>query len=742
MSSFGSLLNGQIQLPSGNNTSTSASTSTTSTSSSQTVSDINISPVGNSIDPSLYVYDGQTTLLINSTVNQNNNSVQLQYFDPVTGYPNNGISNPPVPYGYPNPITPGFSNWNFDITPQNNLNGCVVGSNLLGDQTYLYDNLQPPVTTPNYLGLYSIDIANANQQTPTSGQTPGQTSNTMFFSLTSQPYLCYQGTSYSSPGVAGAPTSANINPNYSTLGTDTFLFTSQYWMQTSNEIILVHMVFNIANTSSTYFNYNTSPAVSTSPAPIITVTVYNKIITREMLASVGTGHPCPKPKVYSTGVISLQYLQSGETFNSGNPSQFLFNNVPVIIADGYKKSFATMGVVYVPPSSSSTTGNINNCQFLAASSLTNGTAVTDGFTINNYLPTVDTNNINVWNGNSFPANTTTGVGILPNTQTLYGHFVVTVSYSYNSSQYNPGTAFVGEVLIRNIWRSPIAIYNAYSAFSVNDLINKQVVLLFGKSANGGTFLVTNTGTPLSQITNYGVTSLGNFMSIIKTVMTFYNNSYSLSDYFTNTTLINNLNVSNAINIQPVLLQPILEGTISNPPTVLNCPNMWYLFLNSKNSQNLSIDPTNQEVFNSNSSLYLGLNNSTLSDAGLCKYFNNELIMLGTTATALNPSYYFGNTLYLGLNIINSQSYYMLIILPEALFNGTPLNTVNNVMSIYASTGTIFYFNYNASSSSAFVPTGNSVSSSTQNSSSSGSGTTSNTYFVSKITLPVSNVQLI
>ena len=743
MSNFGSLLNGQIQLPSGNNSSKSTSTTTTTTSSSQSVADINISPVGNSIDPSLYVYDGQTILLINSTVNQNNNSVQLQYFDPVTGYPNVSTG----PYNYPTTwgTSNNFSNWNFDLQPQSNLNGCVIGSNLLGDQTYLYDNLQAPVSTPNYLGLYSIDIANANQLTPTSGNSAGISGSTMFFSLTSQPYISYQGTSYSSPGVQGVPTSSNINPNYSTLGTDTFLFTSQYWMQTSNEIILVHMVFNIANTSSTYYNYNTTTLVSNSPAPIITVTVYNKIITREMLASVGTGHPCPKPKIYSTGVISIQYLQSGETFNSGKASQFLFNNVPVIIADGYKKSFATMGVVYIPPSSS--TDYINNCQFLAASSLTTtsggNTATADGYTINNYLPTVDITNINPYPF-STATNTTNGVGILTNSQTMYGHFVVTVSYSYNSSQYNPGTAFIGEVLIRNIWRSPIAIYNAYSAFSVNDLINKQVVLLFGKSANGGTFLVTNTGTPLSQITNYGVTSLGNFMSIIKIVLINYNNSYSLSDYFTNTTLINNLNSSNSLNIQPTLLQPILEGTISNPPTVLSCPNMWYLFLSSKNSQNLSIDPTNQEVFNSNSSLYMGLNNSTISDVGLCKYFNNELIMLGTSDTLTKTTYYFGNTLYLGLNVINSQSYYMLIILPEALFNGTPLNSTNNAMSIYASVGTIFYFNYNSSSSSAFVPTGNYVSSSTQNSTSSGSGSgsTSNTYYVSKITLPVSNVQLL
>ena len=742
-SNFGSFFNGQIQLPSVNNTTTSTSISSSTSSSSQSVSEVNISPVGNSIDPSLYVYDGQTNLLINSTVNQNNNSVQLQYFDPVTGYPNNNAG----PYGYPNPMSNGLTNWNYDISPQNNLNGCVTSSNLLGEPTYLYDNLQPPTSTPNYLGLYSIDIANANQQTY---DISGNTSNkTMFFSLTSQPYLCYQGNMYNSPGNTGVPGPANINPNYSTLGTDSFLFTSQYWMQTSNEILIVQLVFSIANTSSTYYSESNTP-MNTSPAPIVTVTVYNKIINREMLASVGTGHPCPKPKVYSTGSISLQYLQPGETFNSGKASYFVFNNVPVIIADGFKKSFATMGLFYIPPSNSnSNAGTGNLCQFLAGSTIGSTVPLTsingDGFTIKNYLPTGDVNNINLYPTVApyvFP--TTTGIGALSTTQTFYGHFVVSIAYSYNASQYYPGTAFIGEVLIRNIWRSPLAIYNAYAAFSVNDLINKQVVLLFGKSANGGTFLVTNTGTPLSQITNYGVTSLGNFMMIIKSVLSNYNSNYSLSDYFTNTTLVNNLNALSSSNIQVVPLQPILEGTIINPPSVLNCPNMWYLFLNSKNSQNLSIDPTNQEVFNSNSSLYLGLNNSTLSDTGLCKYFNNELTMLGTSGelTGVNTSYYFGNSLYLGLNTINSQSYYMLLILPEALFNGTPLNLTNNVMSIYASNGTLFYFNYNSSSSSAFIPTGYTVSASNQNSGSSGSGSTSSTYHITKITLPVSNVQLL
>jgi hypothetical protein len=706
------LSSGQIQLPTqGNNTTT--TTTTTTTSNKVTISDINISPVSNTIDPSLYVYDGQTVLYINSTVNQTNNSVVLQYFDPVAGYPYNAQ---PSPYGYPsigssNP----FTNWNFDLTPQNYLNGCVTSSNLIGEQTYLYDNLQPPVYTPNYLGQYSIDITNANQRTDSSGFSD----STMFFSLTSQPYLCYQGQMYNSPNVPGAPTPSNINPNYSSIGTDTFLFTSQYWIQTNNEILIIQMVFSIANTSSTYFPGGDPTAfIATTPAPIVNVTVYNKVISREMLASIGTGNPCPKPKVYSSGVISLKYLQTGQTFQPGVASYFLFNNVPVVIADGFTKQFATFGVYYIPPGSATIPGA---CQYLSGASDT-GT----GYTIVDYLPQADTG--------------ATGIKSVAGT-TLYGHFVVSVAYSYNASQYNPGTVFTAEVLVKNIWRSPISIYSAYSSYSVNDLVNKQVVLLFGKTSNGGTFLVSNTGTPLSQVTNYGVCSLGNFMLIMKTLISTYADTYNLADYFVNATLINNLNSSLGVNIQTVLLQPILEGTMTNPPSVLNCPHMWYMFLNAKNSANLSIDPTNQITFNSDSSVYLGLSSTALCDTGLCKYFNSELQMLGTNGSNFNvPPYYFGNSLYMGLNVINGVSYYMLLILPEALFNGVPANTNNNNMSIYATKDSVFYFMVNASTSSAFTPSSNTVSSSS--SSAGNANSVSNNYSVSKIILPVSNVQLI
>lgn len=697
--SINQVLSGQIQLPTQNNN-TQATTQSTTNTKSQDVSDINISPVSNSIDPSLYVYDGQTTLFINSTVNQTNNSVRLKYFDPVSGYPNLNSSSTMGGFG--------FDNWNFDLVPQNMLNGSVTSSNLLTEQTSMFDNLQPPFSTPNYLGMYSLDVTDGNVL---SDPTTGDSDKTMFFSLTSQPYLSYKGDMYNTPGELGNPTQSNINPNYTTLGTDNFLFTSQYWTQTNNEILLIYLTFSLKNTGSTYYDSTTfgNNSDSLSPAPVVTVTVHNKVISKEMLASIGTGNACPKPKVYSSGAITLKYLQNGQLFSANVPSYYLFNNIPIVLADGFGKQFATVGLYYIPP------GTNNECQYL-----TNQV----GFTIKGFMPTADV---------------TVGSGITQLTETtLYGHFVASISYSFNASQYNPGTTFAAQVLVKNIWRSPIAIYSSYSAFSVNDLINKQVVLLFGRTPNGGSFLVTNTGTPLAQITNYGITSLGNFMTIMKVLLSSYNNTYTLADYFTNTSFINIVNSTLAVNLLPVTLQPVLEGTIVNPPTVLNCPNMWYMFVNSKNSVNLSIDPTHQRVFNSTSSLYFGLPTSTLCDTGLCKYFNSELVMLGTDTNTT----YFGNSLYMGLNLINGQTYYMLMILPEALFNGVPLSSTNNNLSIYSTTQTIFYFMVNPTTSSAFAPTTNTITNTTNSSSSSITGSINNTYDISKIVLPVSNIQLI
>ena len=507
MSNLNSLFtSGSVQVPSQNNSTPTVSTSTSSTVTTVTT-DFDIFPVGNTINAKNFIYDGQTNLFINSTVNQNANLVKLQYFDPATGYPNTGSSF-------------GFSGWNYDLVNTSYLNASLSSSSTLSSDTYMYQNLQP-LSTSSQLAIYNLDISDAGNIVSS-----GDSSSTMFFSLTSQPYISSGGTYYVSPATTGTPGVANINPGYSSSNSDSFLFTSSYYKPGMNEIIIIQLVFNIMNTNTTNVYNATSGANPNSTAPYVTVTVFNKVLTRELLASSASGE-FVKPKIYSAGPVPLQYISSGNAFDPTTSSHYMYNNVPLIIADGYQKVYGTMPVFYVPPYLSS---GAYYGQYLVANSIKGANAA--NYTITANIPTFT------------PTATGQDYGRLATTTTQinYGHFVIGIAYSYNISQYNPGTNFYAEVLIKNIWRSPISIYNSYAAYSINDMATKQVVVLFGKTANGGTFLVTNTGTPISSVTNYAVTSLGNFMQIMRAIMNLYDGLYSLVDYFINPSVVLQVNI--------------------------------------------------------------------------------------------------------------------------------------------------------------------------------------------------------
>ena len=108
---FTSLLSGSIQTI---NTSTIVNGNTTNTSStSSTQSDCNIFPVGSTLDPSNYMYDGQTILMVNSTLNQNINTAQAKYYDPTTT---------------------STAGWNFDMQSNNIVNGMYSYSSLLENE--------------------------------------------------------------------------------------------------------------------------------------------------------------------------------------------------------------------------------------------------------------------------------------------------------------------------------------------------------------------------------------------------------------------------------------------------------------------------------------------------------------------------------------------------------------------------------------------------------------------------------
>ncbi len=690
MSSINSqLISGQVQSSTGtgNNTTTATPTSNTIT------TDVDIFAVGNSINPTNFTYDGQTVLMINSTLNPNANVVKAQYFDPVYGG---------VPGGF------GFTDWNFDLIPNSYLNGSFSSSALLSEPTYLFNNLQPITTA---LGQFTLDIENGNAQTVN-----GASTQTLFFSLTSQPYVCYQGSFYSTP------TQMNVVPGYSSNNSDNFLFTSNYYVQQKNEIIIVQLVFTVSNTNS--LNANNVGVGLTSGAPTISVIVYNKVISKEALASLATGSTgdALKTKVYTAGPIPLQYTQNGTPFNPQNGSFSINNNVPIIIAPGYQKQYVTMPIVYVNP----TPQQVGSTTVYYPNYLNPGNVSSPsnpGYQIQNNLPVVN------------PLAITPPSNVAPNP---FGHFVVGVAFSSDYADYQPGSAIYAEVLIKNIWRSPIAIYQSYQAFSTNDMATKQVVLLFGKTFNGGTFLVTNSGTPISMIDNYAVTSLRNFMSIMRAVFAYFDGSVSLVDYFINTNVVQQINAISNANIQVLTLQPLLDGSISNPTTVLTCPNMYYLLLKTPNSVNMSVDPTNQVVFGQNiGASYFGLPNSLLCGTGDCRYYSSDLNLL-----TVSDGQIFGNSLYAGLNTINNQQFYTLIIMPEALFNGVPLSTTNNVLNVYSTPSTLFYINTTTNTSSQFVPRSASITSSGTSSGTSSNFTITPTYNISKLVLTASNVKII
>jgi len=232
---------------------------------------------------------------------------------------------------------------------------------------------------------------------------------------------------------------------------------------------------------------------------------------------------------------------------------------------------------------------------------------------------------------------------------------------------------------------------------------------------------------------------------MRAIINLFNGSVSLVDYFINPNVIANINASGSYQVSPVILQPLLDGAITNPPTIVNCPNMWYLMLNSKNSANMSVDPTEQTTFGSTVGFnYLGLNNSVLASTGNARYQNFNLNMLTDIEGDL-----FGNSLSLGLNTVGTQTYYILIILPEAQFN--PLMSIvnSNTITIYSTLNTLFYINISANSSSQFAPNASGLVATSASKTSTTSNTVNNTnsvsiapvYNISKLILSVSNTRL-
>jgi hypothetical protein len=613
--------------------------------------------------------------------------VTATYFDPVTG------------------ATCGFPNWNFDLGSCSYLNGTMSTSSLLSDDLSIFSNMQP---ISNATGKHNIDITNGSTNAST---------NYLYFSLTQQPYYSRNGTAYGIISGTETPlTAANagpfVNPGYSNYNSDNYLFTANYYIQQKNEILIVELLFTVSNTDATTYSAGSSKGV-----PNISVIVKNKVLTQNALASLSSdSSDFSKVKTYTAGPIPLVFMTPGSTWNSQNSYSSILNNVPIVIAAGYTKLYATLPVAYVPPIAGGNGYYMN----------------TTGYTITG-SPAVPSFNLTVGSGITTLAPAVSNV--------TNGHFVIGVAYSTNVNTYVNTTTITAEVLIKNIWKSPIAIYNTYNQFSVNDMATKQVVLLFGRNVTGGTFLVLNTGTPINVVSSYAVTSLRNFVSIMRAIINLFDGSVSIVDYFINPSTIAQVNQMGSYNINVLILQPLLDGAIQNPPTVANCPGMWYLMLNSKNSFNVAVDPSEQMVFGQQIGYnYFGLPNSILCSTGNCMYMTSGLTILSDDQGDL-----FGNSLSLGLNMINSSSYYILIVLPEAQFYPTINTTMTNSITLYSTPNTLFYIMVTPNSGSQFAPTSaNTITTTSRSVNQSTSATTVSvqpSYTIQKIILSVSNNKL-
>lgn len=610
-----------------------STTTSTNTNTNNGQADWNIYPVGTSIDASSCVYDNQTIVMVNSSVNPNANTIKAQYFDPLE-----------------------VGNWNFSMTSNSILAGTFASSDFLSETTSSFMNLQ--ATSPQSTGKYTIDITN--------GMSDGSSTSTEFFSLTAQPYACVAG------AFVATPTYNNVNPNYSNTGTDSFIFTSSYYVTSKNEILIIQLIFTIQNVGS----LNVSSTSST--VPLLSVMVVNKVITQETQSSLSSGFDQnSKSKIYKSTPYPLQFMAiNGQPVSNFDPTEtynYVANTLPIVIAPNFVKLFATLSLIYVPPV---LTSDVWNGQYLNVSG--------NGFNIISGYPTF---------------NTTTGFTPLsPVRPVQFGHFVVGVSYNQDgmTSSYVPYANIYAEYMIRNIWRSPLAIYNSYSGVSISEMASKNVLLLFGSSTNGGMFLVMNTGTPINIVTGFAVTSLNNFMMIMRALKANNNGQTTYMSYLTDPNIINTVNATGYYSIMPVTINKVTDGTIMNPSTVKASPGMSYMLLNSKNTANMIVDLAEQFVINKDVGIsYLGMSNTTIMATGNNRYnYSNVKIEKMPTAEA------FGNSIYLGTMVgksgTSTATFFVIVILPEASFNSSSIANSKNEMAVFADGSSPFYLQVSAS----------------------------------------------
>ena len=533
------------------------------------------------------------------------------------------------------------SSWNYSSSnPKNFLTGQVAQMNLLNNDLQQYSNFNTIGNSSQ--ATYNFDFTNGAQSTTNT--------NGLFIAI---------GPGYTNSTASGW----NTLPNYNTSSdSSSYLLSASYMFTETQDLLMITIYLTISGTSNLdVTNLNTT-------APSLFCKVKNTVYSRESLQNGGNSGA----KVYEQ-TSRLRY-NSSSTFDNTSTCFYMNNPVCIVFAPGFTPVIALMSMAYIPPIDKS--GYYG--QYLTGSP----GSINDGYPFVSGLNSFDFSFLNI-----------------STQQTNYGYFIAGFAYS-NANSYS--TYLVGgiqeEIITKNIWRSPISIYNTYKDYSVLDSNGLYVTLLFAKTQSGALFLVTNTGTPISSVIGFGSTTLSNYINIMQAFFVEYNNTSSLVNYFIDTYTIAQLKIK-GYNVNIVIFVPIIDSIakIVNP-NVDALPNITNFIIHQNNSMNISIDPTLQNVINQNiGPSYFGLANSELYSIGDNSYTDSKLNILSTHNNTL-----FGNAIYIGTTIINNNLYYISFILPESGFRPNYSSSDANLLEIYAAKNTAYYVN-SSSGSTRFLP---------------------------------------
>jgi len=519
---------------------------------------------------------------------------------------------------------------NLYQVPANQLN---LMDYLYDEQTVLYVNSSINANSNTSRGVYTDNNFNSNsllnQNTYIDSYSLDITN-----SVNNNPLFVGIGVDYVGgdvPLMGASYNSGNIVSNY--------LIRSSYIFEREDKTLEIQLIVSINNSES--LNVNGSGG-----KPKINLQITNKVISNDEKT---------KGVINNKNMFKQKTTLHSKFVSSTEQTMYMNSNIPFIFAPGFDNVNIGISVMYIPPKA---IDGVFQGQYLSP----------NGFVVSNSEITFDKNEIKE-------------VGY----STTYGHFVFGFSFNDNSYLENGINC---DKLIKSIWMSPISTFNYYKNSCVSKMSFIPVVLLFGTNMNGSLFLALNTGTPISTITYYGVTTLENFINIMRAFIIEYDNNEQLVDYFINKFTVKILK-DKGYDIECIETHTLIDtNTITNPSTVNSNPNMTYFLLHKNNLLNINIDTTEQNVVNKNIGISpLNLDGSSYCSLGNLSYSKSNIKMLKTDNNNI-----FADTLNLGYEEIDGKLYNINIILPESGFR-FHFDDNTTIANIYNTDNSAYYFLY-------------------------------------------------